>query len=68
MNAGDVSWDSDNPDYHGGAALAKTMLEKGLHIISEREVPTKIDGNVLDLFYSNFPWAEAAVGSSLHCA
>jgi hypothetical protein len=67
MNAGDVSWDSDNPNYHGGASLADTMLENGLDLISERDVPTHDDGNVLDLVYSNIPWAEAAVNSNLHC-
>lgn len=68
MNAGDVSWDSDNPDYHGGASLAETMLEHGLDLISERDVPTHDAGNVLDLVYSNIPWAEAAVNSNLHCS
>lgn len=67
MNAGDVSWDSENPDYHGGAALANTMLDHGLDLISERDVPTHDDGNVLDLVYLNIPWAEAAVNSNLHC-
>lgn len=67
MNAGDISWDSDNPDYHGGAALANTMLRNGLDLISERDMPTHDDGKVLDLVYSNIPWAEAAVNPNLHC-
>ncbi|RYP53535.1 hypothetical protein DL768_001490 [Monosporascus sp. mg162] len=64
FNAGDISWNSDNPDYHGGAALANTMAEHGLDPISEPDVPTHDDGNVLDRAFSDIPIAEAAVNEA----
>lgn len=66
FNAGDSSWDGDNPDYHSGAALAKTMRDHGLDLISEPDMPTHDDGNVLDLAFSDIPMAEAAVNEALH--
>ena len=66
FNAGDTSWDSDNPNYHGGSALALTMDEHGLDLISEPNVATHDGGNVLDLAFSDVPMAEAAVSDALH--
>ncbi|KAI1839459.1 hypothetical protein JX266_014330, partial [Neoarthrinium moseri] len=66
FNAGDNSWDASNPDYHGGAALANTMAEHGLDLISEPDVPTHDGGNVLDLAFSDVAMAEAAVADTLH--
>ncbi len=66
FNAGDSCWDVDNPDYHGGAALAKTMRDHGLDLISEPDVPTHDDGNVLDLAFSDITMAEAAINEALH--
>lgn len=67
FNAGDVSWDSDNSNYHGGASLAQTMEEHGLDLISQPDVPTHRGGNVLDLVFSDTPLAEAAVNRDLQC-
>lgn len=41
MNAGDVSWDPDNPDYHGGASLANYMLEHGLDCLKIQEAASR---------------------------
>ncbi|KAI0388333.1 Endonuclease/exonuclease/phosphatase, partial [Xylariaceae sp. FL0594] len=65
FNAGDSSWDANNPDYHGGAALAGIMHEHGLDLISEPDVPTHDEGNVLDLAFSDVPMAEAMTNEAL---
>ncbi|RYP38439.1 hypothetical protein DL767_002555 [Monosporascus sp. MG133] len=68
FNAGDTYWDSDNPDYHGGSTLARTMADRGLDLISEPDIPTHDYGNVLGLAFSDVPMAEGSFSRDLDYA
>ncbi|KAI1316169.1 hypothetical protein F5Y16DRAFT_420772 [Xylariaceae sp. FL0255] len=66
FNAGDSLWDRDNPNYYGGAAFAGIMHDYGLDLISEPNVATYDDSNVLDLAFSNVPMADGQISEALY--
>jgi hypothetical protein len=51
----------------GGAELARWAIDNGMDFISEPGQATHQAGHVLDLTFSNIPFAETTVYNSLHC-
>jgi len=64
-----VQHDMFNPGVvgvNGGPALAKWASDSGMDFIGDPGVPTHIAGNVLDLTFSNLPFAKTIVRDDLH--
>lgn len=52
---------------NGGQHLAMWATESGMDYIGEPGMPTQNDGHVIDLSFSNIPFAETTVRFDLHC-
>jgi hypothetical protein len=51
----------------GGAELARWAIDNGMDFISELGQATHQVGHILDLTFSNIPFAKTTVYDSLHC-
>ena len=67
FNAHHHSFDPGVETYNGGQKLAKWALDSSMNYLGTPGTPTHIDGHVLDLIFSNIPFAQSIIRHDLHC-